>query len=290
MNKEGHRFIAPIFTAGSSLVVLSTGIVKIEGNFIINIGFASALSIISAIWADADHLSTLPKPIALGTAPKIKVKKYDNKEFYYVKVNEEEFKKKLRKNKNLKYDKTRLGKYLIYYDKVRHPTPDLILFMYIFKFMGLKEHRGWQSHSVALWSVIWTILFLLPTFLHFNSIVATPIQVIMLGFGLGYLSHIIADKFTTAGLNQLTDSAGKILAKIPIVGGLLQKGVTSFEFNFAKAKNKKYAYFIGVLFIFIFWAILDFNSLSSVFSFLFNIIKTLFTEIFNIFKAIMKGA
>lgn len=289
MDGKGHRFLAPIFTAGTSLVLMKSGMYNIEGNFVTNLCLATALSVISASWADADQLTIMPKPIATGTAKKIKSKKY-NREFYYIKVSEKEFQVRLKKNKDLKYEKTTMGKYLIYYDSVRHPTPDMLLFMNVFKIMGLKIHRGWQSHSVILWTIVWTLLCWLPTLTKLPQVIISPLQVVLMGLGLGYLSHLVADKFTKAGLNEFTDNLSPMLQKIPLVGNLLSKTTKKFKFNFAKANNRKYAYFVGVMMIIFFWAILDFNSLKTVVSFIISIIMKLLKELFTLVGKIIKGS
>lgn len=290
MNGKGHRLLAPIFTMGCSLVLVKTGFLDIAGNNVINSVLITAISPLSANWADADQLALLPTQIANGTAPRRKVKKYDNKEYYYIKVSEKEFQERYKQNRNLKYDVTMLGHYLIYYENVRHPRFDMKVFTKLFKLMRLKRHRDWQSHSLILWTFIWLMIYCIISCIPiFRSFIAI-FQILALGLGLGYISHLVVDKFTQQGLNEITDDGFNLLRKIPVIGKIIPKDKNHKpRFKFAKSDNNLYTYFIGVVIVLIFWAILDFKSFSLIMSIFFKILFKVFVGLFKGIFSILKG-
>lgn len=290
MNGKGHKLLAPVFSMGCSLLLVKSGLLDIAGSSVANAIAITAISPLSATWADADQLALMPTQIANGTAPKRKVKKYDNKEFYYIKVSEAEFKQRLKQNKNLKYDKTMLGNYLIYYENVRHPRIDMRIFCRIFKLMGLKKHRGWQSHSLILWTFIWLMIYCTISWIPVMRSLIAVFQVLILGLAFGYLSHLVVDKFTQQGLNDITDDAMKIFSNIPVLGNLFSSKSKDRKsrFRFARSDSDIYPYIVGFFIILIFWALLDFKSFtyctSKFFKILYKVLSSLFKGIFSILK------
>lgn len=171
MDGKGHRMLAPVFTACSSMVLMKFGLLQEFDSPLVTTSAISAmslLSITSARWCDADLLALKPTPIITGTAKKRYSKRY-KEELYYVKMSKAQYKKKYGKMKDpknqsykeeKKYEITKSGKVLLYYKNCKMENPIMLFWAMLFKLMGLKKHRGWQSHSPLIWIPFWLILTL----------------------------------------------------------------------------------------------------------------------------------
>ena len=157
----------------------------------------------------------------------------------------------------------------------------------IFKSMGIKKHRGWQSHSPVLWVPAWVIF----TYIAYGvTDLGTYLGTIILGLSLGWISHLIGDLFTLDGIPLLPkfwkskkrDGSYEDLKMAPLKG-INVKGHRLFRFGFAKASNKIWIGIVCFLFINIFLKILTpdlFDAIwigeTSVFGYIIDFISNIF--------------
>ncbi len=344
MDGTGHRVLAPVFTACTGLVLTKFDVFNGLEIPLLSTSIMSVISISSATWRDADLLALKPTPIITGTAKKRYSKKY-NEELYYVIMSEKEFFSKYNspsKRKDRKHEKTKNGKYIVYYKHCRRESFVMLFWAFIFKFMNIKEHRGWQSHSPFIWIPFWVLMtvvsgfvlpmiplpvlsFLLsvitliigfkvsnkfkkkdkPVYIMCSCIISgivymtTPyilayLPMVVLALGLGDISHIVGDSFTQEGVQLIADNKlTRAIKRIPILGRLFLIDFKPFAakvgkvkiFKFAKASNKYYPYIVITIFLCVTFAILDWETFSTIYKSvtlgIFNLIKALFTLIKN---------
>lgn len=256
MDGKGHKTFAPIFTGGTTLILTTTGLVPVAGTAITTVVLSMICSELTATLPDADLIALKPKKIIKGTAKKRYSKKY-NREYYYVSVSEAEYAKKYAsrsKSDNLKIERGGKGYYL-YYD--RCGTSNILMkhMALIFKAMGLKKHRGFQSHSPLIWVPFWLLMIFLAYKIQ-NIGVYTG--ALVLGLGLGWISHLVGDLFTLDGLPIVPKfwSRDRDDIKIAPMGGIKIGKHRLFRFGFAKASNKVWVYMVCFIFFNIFFYIL----------------------------------
>ena len=69
------------------------------------------------------------------------------------------------------------------------------------------SHRSWQTHSIDIVVIVSLASYYLPSYLYTKGLVTVVnrevLSILMLGFSAGWISHIIADMFTSAGVRLL---------------------------------------------------------------------------------------
>lgn len=180
MDGTGHRVLAPVFTACTGLILTKFDVFNGLEIPLLSTSIMSVVSVSSANWRDADLLALKPTPIITGTAKKRKSKKY-NEELYYVIMSEKEFYSKYNtpaKRKDRKHEKTKSGKYIVYYKHCKREPIMMLFWAFIFKFMNIREHRGWQSHSPFIWIPFWILITIISGFVL--PMIPTPILSLLL--------------------------------------------------------------------------------------------------------------
>lgn len=210
MDGKGHLMFAPFFSCLATSLMVTTGMVPpVAESLQITVCIATALSFVTAKIPDADQIALKPKPIIMGTAPTRYSQKYQ-REYNYVVLGEKDFveqygQKELEKfgegKSDVKGERTKTGKYLVYYDKSGTKDKLMLIFALMYKAMGLKKHRGWQSHSPLLWC----ILLLFAVLAVYSVPNGDYLGLVVLGLACGYLSHIVGDAFTKGGVEILPD-------------------------------------------------------------------------------------
>lgn len=241
MDGPTHRKLAPVFTAGSSYLILAAQNQN-PSDMVAAVGIASAVSILAANWADADLYASRPFPAiwagtkvgAVGGVRRARVKTPGKGKPRTVYL----------------YKKKR-------YTKVRKLS--MRIWASFFRVIGVRGHRVWQSHSPVIWVPVFTVIYI-GVLNKVNSsgtmgMLGLMISSVPLGIGLGYISHLAGDLLTYRGLPLLPEM--KMLWKIPILGGIIKfinnlfSDIRVARFSFSKASNKRWNSFVVMLFIFI---------------------------------------
>lgn len=270
-----------------STILASSGVIPLAGSLLSTVLVATVCSVLTATLPDADLVALKPTPIIKGTAKKRYSKKY-KREYYYITVSENDFRSKYKnkfKNDDAKIEPGGKGVY-IYYDKCGTKNFAMKEMALIFKSMGIQKHRGWQSHSPVLWIPLW--LLLIWVFYRITDIGAY-IGAIVLGLGLGWISHILGDLFTLDGIPLMPkfwepkkSNGTRDDIKIAPLAGIKVGGHRLFRFSFAKASNRIWIGIVCFIFINIFLKILAPN--------LFDIIWTgdnsIFAGILHVISAV----
>lgn len=75
-------------------------------------------------------------------------------------------------------------------------------------------HRSWQTHSIDIVIIFSLLAFILPDYLCniglLDIVNSNILSIILLGFSSGWVSHIISDMLTSAGVRVLCFSKKKI--------------------------------------------------------------------------------
>lgn len=237
MEGSTHRIIAPIFTLGTSVAYMSSNANNLPLGIYGTAFLASAVSVVSANWADADlHAMHKPLPVIwagfnpmldgfLATTGLRRVKRKDE----YGRVNKVTY-VYMRKQ----------------YSQVR--KFDQRVFATLFRITGLRKHRGWQSHSPIVWIPLWVFLY------NMSNKISDPMYIIptvVLGLALGYISHLVGDVMTKSGLPILPEL--KIFYKVPVIGKHVKKfsnavdDVKIFRGKFFTAGNKTWNFIVIIL-------------------------------------------
>lgn len=265
MDGPTHRKIAPVFTAGATYLTMTAQGADITST-LAAVGVASAVSVFSANWADADLYASRPFPAiwaggklarAQGVRmARIKTNNSRRPEVFYIYKN--------KRHKKIKKFSMRV-------------------WATIFRIVGVRGHRVWQSHSPLIYLPL-TYFMYIGTQLLFSSsnILTSVVSAVPLGLGLGYVSHLFGDLLTYNGLPLLPDF--KRLWKLPIIGPIIKfvnnlfSNLKVARFSFAKASNKRWNGFIYVVLTL------------AVFSIIFpNIAKSAILLLLNMIKEIGKG-
>ena len=247
MDGSGHKVFAPIFGCGMSALITSSGLVPLAGSLLPTVLIATVCSSLTATLPDADLIALKPASIIKGTAKKRYSQKY-KREYYYITISQQEFQRRYpnrSKRDNMKIENGGKGVY-IYYDKSGTNSFAMRNMALIFKIMGIKKHRGWQSHSPLLWIPFWIAM----TLLAYSVLDIGPfIGCIVMGLGLGWTSHLVGDLFTLDGLPLLpkfwTRRAGEEVKIAPVGGRIAGHRI----FSFARASNKIWIAIICFAFI-----------------------------------------
>jgi membrane-bound metal-dependent hydrolase YbcI (DUF457 family) len=76
------------------------------------------------------------------------------------------------------------------------------------------KHRSWQTHSIDIALVVTVISFTLPDILLKNGLITEVnmevLGLVLVGFSLGWLSHLFSDMLTSAGVRVLCYSKKKV--------------------------------------------------------------------------------
>lgn len=66
------------------------------------------------------------------------------------------------------------------------------------------KHRSWQTHSIDIVAVVTILSFIIPDRLYvmekISKVNMEVLSIIMIGFSLGWMSHIFSDMLTSAGV------------------------------------------------------------------------------------------
>ena len=318
MNKEGHRIIAPVFSIGATLACMQTGLIPVSLDPILVSGLSGCLSLVSCCWPDADQLSLLPIPIIMGTAKKRYSDKFHER-LYYVKVSKKDYADKykgrqrgsnadLRSSRGAqelaqeleddkKVEAAGSNQVYVYYDKCSSADIVTKIWAVLFKLVGLKKHRGWQSHSLLLWTPIWFFLIwrLLESGHHY-------LTVPLMGIAMGYLSHLVGDLFTMAGGSMFSPEIEKKIKKKKIIGPIYQFithpfggihiGNYKIKFKFASANNKSWAVIVACFMGLFFTAIISpvaFDSIMAIVGNLFGFVIGGLKVVATLFLNLLKG-
>lgn len=214
MERNTHMIFGGMVGCVGTVVAARSGNLPINDITVVSIATVlnTALGVASARWPDADTHSYKPIPVILGLCKEGKIQN---------------------------------RKCLIYHHKgyARVKYLDIKLWAIIYKLMGLRKHRKWQSHT-DLWILFWLLVYYKVS--HITSVVFNiPLSLIsipLLGVGLGVTSHLIADNFTQESTNVFVPF--KFAENIPIIGRLLNlkldflKHITIFGHKPFKATNK----------------------------------------------------
>lgn len=273
MDGETHRKIAPVFTAGATyLTIAAKGYTSTT--VLATIALASGISILSANWPDADlHARSKPVPAIwagtkIGTMFGIRSAKVVDK-----------------RNPN----KTRTV--YIYRNKRYTRTHGLSMKILatIFRLVGVRDHRVWQSHSPVLWlPLVWILYSAYLTQFGDKNMIFAILSAIPLGLGYGYLSHLFGDMLTYQGLPLLPDF--KLLHKIPILGKYIEKANDDLSdirlvkhVSFAKASNKTWNNIVFLAIIIGVGYILAPHQMNALFSIIWDLIKGIGLTIWGLF-------
>lgn len=221
MDGTGHRMFAGVFTGCTSLLLLKTDLFSQISTSDIGVTAATMalVGMTSSSWPDGDLLAMKPTEIITGTAKQRFSKKY-NREYYYVGLSPRKFKKKygvpLDANhlpssfKNKKYEMAKRGIYM-YYEHCRMENPIMLAWSFLFKAMKIKKHRGWQSHSPALWIPVWIALIygsaILPTVMSTWGFLALVLVI----FGIIFVELTKKKKIQMSGLVAVYGAIAVIL-------------------------------------------------------------------------------
>lgn len=89
------------------------------------------------------------------------------------------------------------------------------------------KHRSWQTHSIDIVAVYTTVAFLLPDALYrlekISVVNKEVMSLLLIGFASGWLSHIVSDMLTSAGV--------KVLCFLPTKIALVPKHIGKLRFN-----------------------------------------------------------
>lgn len=89
------------------------------------------------------------------------------------------------------------------------------------------KHRSWQTHSWDIAIVYTVVSGILPGYLNERGILdgtnATILSLLMVGFAVGWVSHLISDMLTSAGVRVVCWRGNKI--------ALVPKKILGFRFN-----------------------------------------------------------
>lgn len=231
MEGKTHKIIAPIFTLGVTTAYLTTNSADLPLTLAGTVGIATVSSFLSACWPDADqHAKYKPLPVIwAGFTPvtDVMLKSYGLKKI----------KTKANAERGIKSKTAYLYKGRKY-TKVR--SLGARIWASFFRITGLREHRDWRSHSPLLWIPLWYYLYSLTNSIPYLGIFLGPI---FMGFGLGYISHILGDAFTKSGIPFLPSFG--IVEKVPIVNHFTE--VKVFKGKFFKADNKLWNYIVIII-------------------------------------------
>lgn len=273
MDGETHRKIAPVFTAGATYLTIATrGYHPVT--MLATVGVASAISVLSANWADAD-LAARSKPVpAIWAGTKVG-RYFGIRSAVVVDKRNPNKTKTVYLYRNKRYTKTHgLG---------------MRIMATIFRLTGVRDHRVWQSHSPVLWIPI--ILFtyaLYMTTLGDKNIIFSILSAVPLGLGYGYLSHLFGDALTYKGLPLLPEF--KLLWKLPFIGDSLHKVNNTFssmqvaKVGFAKASNKTWNNIVFLACIIGVGYILAPAQMNMMFSILWSFLKGITISLGNLLK------
>lgn len=178
MKGTTHRKVSPVATAGIGFLLLSNNMAFpiIGTDPTINAILLAGLGYISANWPDADqHAKNLPMKAILGRCKR----NAEGKQIGYKieVVNGKKMKKKA-----------------VFYDIKR---ADMRAVAMVFKMLGVKAHRTFLTHSPVLHTVL---LYFLYNFTVKIPGMGPTLGFVILGLGLGYLTHLLADLPTDGGL------------------------------------------------------------------------------------------
>lgn len=80
------------------------------------------------------------------------------------------------------------------------------------------KHRSWQTHSIDIVAVFTLLVWLVPNLLYQNDMIQNVnyevMRLILFGFDFGWISHILQDMLTSAGVRIFCCSKTK-LALVP---------------------------------------------------------------------------
>lgn len=225
MEGKTHRMLAPAFTVGVSLFYMKAMGIDPPITDVGVCAIATFSSIFSANWADADLHVQSHKPIPVIWAGK---NKGINRLLGVKRVQGSSGSSYLYRNKR--------------YSGVKRV--DMKIWATIFTILHAKKHRCFTSHSPLLWVPIW----------YFLTVIAAAISPfgflygVVLGFAMGYWSHLLGDQFTKDGLRWLPNI--KTIVKIPIIGDIYGAltHFSIFKGKFFTAGNKAWNFIVLLLF------------------------------------------
>ena len=280
MEGKTHKIIAPIFTFGvSTAYFMANSDVSLPLTLVGTTGIAAVSSYFSACWPDADqHAKYMPVCVIwAGFSP-----------FTDALVSARGV-KKIRKRVDSKGNKVPKKKakcsYLYKnkkYPKVKHVGSRI--WATLFRMMGLRAHRDWRSHSPLIWCFVWYWLYYMSCLIPIEpiSMIASPI---VLGFGLGYISHIVGDAFTKSGIPLLPDVG--VVQKFPVLNHLTE--VRFLKGKFFRANNKLWNGIVICLIADAMLFLISPDFAMSINSFIFDTIWTIILVIYNSILAMFTG-
>lgn len=299
LDGKGHKMFAPVFSMGMSTLILSNNpSLIISDDLKLTVLLATGLSILTCALPDDDLLALKPREIIMGTARQRYSNKY-KRDLFYIKCSNEEFEDKYKKlsKKDLRYEKNNTGTgYYIYYSKQGCKNVVQMINALFLKSIGIKKHRGWQSHSPFLWipilSLITIAFYTLPE-------IGIYLGTILMGFSLGITSHFVGDAMTKGGIELLPSSIMKKLSKF-IKKNLFRNRNNFFtrlvnklnkfqpfkNVKIAKSGSKSWTICVCMVFILVFLYIIAPNIFNLLVEFVKKIIGIFMQIIYSIFKFI----
>ena len=276
MEASTHKVIAPIFTLGVATAYLTTSSPDLPLTLYGTVGLATVSSYFAACWPDADqHAKYMPLPVIWAGFTPITdtlLKPYGVKKIY---------KRVDSSGRQIRGG----GKASTLYKGKKYPrikTLSSRLWATVFRVTGLRKHRDWRSHSPLLWCPLWYWLYYIANMIPYLNIFLAPI---VMGFGLGYISHLLGDAFTKSGVPFLPEF--KVIEKIPVVNQFTE--VKVFRGRFFKANNKLWNYMViliiaeGALFL------ISPDLAKSVNSVIWNIVVAFYESIKNIIVTMLSN-
>lgn len=256
MDGKHHKIFAPIFTFGASQLLLQSGVLSPELGQM-GIAVASVASLATATLADADLFAGYPTIAITDAMPSRK------RNGYY----------------HFKGPDGKVRKYRPPRSKITRVTA---LGM---KSIGVRKHRDWRTHAPTIYIPLGFLLIKLTNSIQLSGEMGkftALVQAIIVGFVLGYISHIIADIPNKGGV-----PLGPSNKQYSITKRLFGKRLS----NFFKSSNKVYsALFIAISIDLVFFIInkdlaMKFNM--QIFSILRTIISPIIKFLASIFKRLL---
>lgn len=113
------------------------------------------------------------------------------------------------------------------------------------------KHRSWQTHSIDITVISTITLYMIPRILLANgkitAVNAEVMLIIFIGFCSGWISHIVADMMTSAGVRLFCWNKGLIIRLVPKQIGRLKFNTGHEWESFVYRAVRKINIVLGIL-------------------------------------------